>query len=163
MTDSAQDATPAFAVGFLLSTLGYRSHAMWEECLVPLGVDSRQAATLIHVARAEGQSQRDLARVLRIAPSRVVTLVDELERRNLLRRRSDPTDRRVRTLHLTAKGRTLVRRLGVGTNAHEAWLLSGLEGAEGEHLLALLKKVAAGLDVSDTAHTGLAKPDWRRP
>lgn len=89
-----------------------------------------------------------------------MTLVDELERRHLLRRRSDPTDRRVRTLHLTAKGRALVRRLVEITNAHEAWLLSGLDSAESEHLLALLKKVASGLDVSDTAHTGLAASVW---
>jgi DNA-binding MarR family transcriptional regulator len=158
--------TPVFAVGFLLSTLGYQSHAVWEERLEPLGLSSRQAATLIHVARAQGrsgQSQQMLARLLRIAPSRVVALVDELERRGLLRRRTDRADRRVRTLRLTAQGKVLVRVLAEVTDAHEAWLLAGLNDAEREHLLTLLKKVAAGLDVSETAHTGLDGPDWRRP
>jgi DNA-binding MarR family transcriptional regulator len=150
-------------VGFFLSTLGYQSHAMWEERLTPLGLTSRQAATLIHIARAEGQPQQRLVSVLRIAPSRVVALVDELEQRGLLRRRTDPTDRRVRTLRLTAKGKAMVQSLVKVTDAHEAWLSTGLDSAERELLLTLLTKVAAGLDLSESAHAGLAGPDWRRP
>src|SRR4030095_2718749 len=105
------DKQAVFGVGFLLSTLGFRSHAAWAERLAPLGLDARQAAILLQIARAEGRSQQALARALKIPPSRVVALVDELERRRLLRRRSDPTDRRVRTLHLTSEGRTMVQRL----------------------------------------------------
>jgi DNA-binding MarR family transcriptional regulator len=163
VADSSHNATPVFAAGFLLSTLGYRSHAAWEERLEPLGLNSRQAATLIHVARAHGQPQLRLAQTLRIAPSRVVTLVDELERRGLLRRRTDRADRRVRTLRLTAQGRAMVRTLAKITDAHEAWLLTGLNDAERELLLTLLKRVAAGLDVSETAHAGLGGPEWGHP
>jgi len=161
MADPSQTSTPAFAVGFLLSTLGYRSHAMWEERLEPLGLTSRQTATLLHVARADGLSQLQLARTLRIAPSRVVALADELERRGLLKRRSDPTDRRVRLLRLTRSGRAMVHTLTEVTDAHEAWLTTGLDDAEREQLLTLLKKVAAGLEVSETAHTGIGGPEWR--
>jgi len=136
---------------------------MWEERLAPLGLTSRQAATLLHVARAEGQSQLRLARTLRIAPSRVVSLVDELEQRGLLVRRGDPTDRRVRTLRLTVKGKAIVHTLTEVSDAHETWLLTALDDAEREHLLMLLKKIATGLGLSDTAHAGMAGPEWRRP
>src|SRR5262249_9171289 len=117
----------------------------------------------IHVARAEGQSQLTLARMLHIAPSRVVALVDELEQRGLLRRRTDRADRRVRTLRLTAKGKAVVRTLAEVTDAHEAWLLMGLDATERDLLLSLLKKVAHGLELSETAHAGLGGPKWQRP
>jgi hypothetical protein len=50
------DKQPAFGVGFLLSTLGFRSHAIWAGRLAPLGLDARQAAMLLQIARAEGRS-----------------------------------------------------------------------------------------------------------
>jgi DNA-binding MarR family transcriptional regulator len=147
----------------LLSTLGWRSHALWAERLVPLGLDSRQAAMMRHVAGAEGQSQQALAQALQIPPSRVVALVDALERRGLLRRQGDPADRRVRTLHLTAEGRSMVHALAEVSAAHEQGLCVGLDEEQRAHLLNLLKTMAAGLGLSDHVHAGLAGGEWRQP
>jgi DNA-binding MarR family transcriptional regulator len=152
---------PRYGVGFFLSTLGFRSHAVWAERLAPLGLDSRQAAMLLHVAGAEGQSQQALAQALKIAPSRVVALVDDLERRRLISRRSDPADRRVRTLHLTSEGWAMVEQLAALSAAHEEGLSVGLDPDEREQLIALLKKLARGLELSDTVHAGLAGGEWQ--
>ncbi len=151
----------AYGVGFFLSTLGFHSHAVWAQRLVPLGLDNRQAAMLFQVAAAEGQPQLTLARALKIPPSRVVALVDDLERRRLLRRRADPTDRRVRTLHLTPQGREMLRQLTEVAAAHEKALCVGRKAGEREQRLSLLRKANAGLALSDTVHSGLAGPDWR--
>jgi len=151
---------PIFGVGFFLSTLGFRSHEMWAERLVPLGLDSRQAAMLLNVARAEGRSQQALAQALKIPPSRVVVLVDDLERRNLLQRRADPADRRIRLLHLTPDGRAMVERLARVAAEHDDWLSVGLDEAERDQLVALLRKAAAGLELSGTVHSGLAGGEW---
>jgi DNA-binding MarR family transcriptional regulator len=148
-------------VGFFLSTLGYRSHAVWKERLAPLGLDSRQAAMLLHIAGAEGRSQQALAQALNIPPSRVVALVDDLERRRLLTRQPDPTDRRVRTLHLTPDGRTMVQQLADVSAAHERALCVGLDDAEREQLLTLLTTLARGLELSYTVHAGLAGEEWQ--
>lgn len=163
MADVPPRELPSYEIGFLLSTLGFRSHAIWAERLIPLGLDNRQAAMILHVAGAEGQSQQALAKALQIPPSRVVALVDTLERRGLLRRRGDPADRRVRTLHLTAEGRRMVHTLAKVSALHENGLCVGLDGEEREHLIFLLKKVAAGLGMSDYVHSGLAGGDWRSP
>jgi len=159
---AAPTELPEHGVGFFLSTLGYRSHELWEGRLAPLGLSSRQANMLLQVAAAEGRPQLDLARALRIPPSRVVSLVDDLERRRLLRRRGDPTDRRVRTLHLTSPGRHMVSRLAAIVAAHEEELSLGLEAAERQQLLHLLRKAATGLGLSSTAHSGLAGREWKR-
>jgi DNA-binding MarR family transcriptional regulator len=154
---------PEYGVGFLLSTLGFQSHAVWAERLEPIGLDSRQAAMLLQVAAAEGQPQLALARALKIPPSRVVALVDDLERRRLLRRRSDPTDRRIRMLHLTAQGRDMVRRLTELCKAHEEWTCAGLDAGDRAQLLELLRTAAAARGISDTAHSGLGGGQWRSP
>jgi MarR family protein len=79
---------------------------------------------LLHVASAEGRPQQLLVRALRIPASRVVALVDDLEHRRLLQRHGDPSDRRVRRLHLTPQGKRIVRELSELSAAHEAALAS---------------------------------------
>jgi DNA-binding MarR family transcriptional regulator len=160
VADSDPIELPAWGIGFFLSTLGFHSHAVWAERLAPLGLDSRQASILLHVAAAEGQPQQAFANALQIPPSRVVALVDELERRRLIKRRTNPADRRVRTLHLTGLGKTMVRKLVELEAAHEAGLCVGLEPAERERLIKLLKKTARGLGLSGTVHSGLDGDDW---
>ena len=60
-------------------------------------------------------SQKELAARLHCNPSTVVDPTDRLEENGLVIRRPRPTDRRINTLAVTAKGRkvrqTLVRRL----------------------------------------------------
>jgi MarR family transcriptional regulator, transcriptional regulator for hemolysin len=153
---------PPYGVAFYLSSLGWHSHAVWAERLAPLGLNSHQANMLLQVAGAEGQNQLALAKALNILPSGIVSLVDQLESRRLIRRRSDPRDRRVRTLHLTPQGKDMLRRLHKVVDAHEAGLCVGLDEAEHAQLLQLLRKAALGLGLVDTVHAGLAKNDWRR-
>jgi len=164
-TQSATQALnlPQPGLAFLLSTLGWHSHALWAERLVRLRLDARQAAMLLHVAAAEGKPQQVLVRALRIPASRVVALVDDLEQRRLLQRRADAADRRVRNLHLTPQGKRVVRQLTELSTAHEAQLCGGLKPAEREQLLVLLRKAASGLRISPTVHSGLAGGEWRGP
>src|SRR5207247_1798691 len=49
-TDSGPTELPEYGVGFFLSTLGFHSHAVWAERLVPLGLDNHQANMLLRVA-----------------------------------------------------------------------------------------------------------------
>jgi hypothetical protein len=78
-TQSPEDElqVPQPALAFLLSTLGWHSHALWSERLSRLQLDVRQAAVLLHVAAAEGKPQQVVVRALRIPASRVVALEAE--------------------------------------------------------------------------------------
>jgi DNA-binding MarR family transcriptional regulator len=154
---------PQPGLAFLLSTLGWHSHALWAERLARLRLDTRQAAMLLHVAAVEGKPQQVLVRALRIPASRVVALVDDLEQRRLLQRRGDPADRRVRKLHLTPQGKRVVRQLAELAAAHEAQLCGGLESGERAQLLLLLRKAASGLQLSPNVHSGLGGGEWQGP
>ena len=152
---SAELEVPQPGLAFLLSTLGWHSHALWSERLSRLRLDVRQAAMLLHVAAAEGKPQQVLVRSLHIPASRVVALVDDLEQRRLLQRRGDPADRRVRRLHLTLQGKRVVRQLADVSALHEAALSVGLAPDEREQLMVLLRRLATGPHLSPTVHSGL--------
>jgi DNA-binding MarR family transcriptional regulator len=146
-------------VAFLLSQLGYHSSRRWKVRLAPLGLDPRQVMVLRRLAGDEGRSQQALGDALQIPPSRMVALVDALEQRGLLRRRPSPSDRRVRTLHLTKEGRRLLSRVMEISLEHEQELCSGLQPANREQLLTLLNRLAAEQGLAEGIHPGAADPD----
>jgi DNA-binding MarR family transcriptional regulator len=162
MTDQHPPATPAAAqlrvpgVAFLLAQLGFHSTQLWKDRLAPLGLDPRHALLLRHVAAAQGQSQQALGQAMQLPPSRMVTLVDELERQGLLERRPSPADRRAHALHLTGDGRRLLDRLMQVSAEHEAQLCAGLTQAERQRLISLLSRLAVKQGLPTGVHPGVA-------
>lgn len=149
---SSVPAAPApDGVGFLLARVGLAVARQFAARLDPLGLEPRQMSLLRAVAEAGGQSQQALGERLRIPPSRMVALVDELERRALVERRRNPVDRRAHALHLTeAGGQLLARALDVACE-HEAEVCATLTGTERDRLVTLLHRVADGLANSPCA------------
>ena len=143
---------------FLLSQLGYHSSRRWKARLAPLDLDPRQVMVLRRLASDEGRSQQALGDALQIPPSRMVALVDALEQRGLLMRRLNPSDRRVRTLHLTKEGRRLLGEIMEISLEHEQQLCRGLQPAEREQLLTLLNRLAAEQGLAEGVHPGAADP-----
>ncbi|HEX6491880.1 MAG TPA: MarR family transcriptional regulator [Candidatus Dormibacteraeota bacterium] len=154
--DDSSCHEPGAGIGFLISQLGYVISTRFRAILSPLGLEPRHFLVLRHVARAEGLSQHALAQALRIPASRMVGLVDTLEQRGLVERRSNPRDRRARALFLTeAGGRTLqdAFRIAMG---HERALTEGLSPAECDQLLALLRRLAFARELVPGVHPALA-------
>jgi len=143
------------SVGFMLSSLGYATSRAFHRVLAPLELEPSQFAVLRGVGFDEGRSQQALAERLRISPSRVVAIVDDLESRQLLERRPHPSDRRVRNLHVTSRGRELLDQAIELARQHEQRLGEGLTDAERTQLLDLLDKLATSLDLTRGAHAAL--------
>lgn len=88
-----------------------------------------------------GMRQIQLADLLDIEPITLVRLLDRLEQAGLVERRPDPTDRRARNLHLTAKAAPVIERIRkVGMQCREIGL-SGFNDKEQAQLLSLLKRI----------------------
>ncbi|MCC2976582.1 winged helix DNA-binding protein [Sphingomonas sp. PL-96] len=80
--------------------------------LARLGVSLSAAALILVVSRlGEGVRQKDVAEESAIDAAAIARSVTQLERDGLLQRRTDATDARARTLHLTAQGHALAERL----------------------------------------------------
>jgi MarR family transcriptional regulator, transcriptional regulator for hemolysin len=63
------------------------------------GMTRAQWIILARVARHPGMSQSEVAAICEVEPITVARLVDRLEKRGLLERRADPSDRRIWRLH----------------------------------------------------------------
>jgi DNA-binding MarR family transcriptional regulator len=90
----------------------------------------------------------DLARMMMLTPAGMTNRVDRLEAAGLVERESDPTDRRVSRVVLTAAGRALVDEAVTDHVANEARLLEPLTAAERRALDTILRKLLAQFDES---------------
>lgn len=142
-------------VAFNLSSLGYAVSKRFQEILAPFDLHPREFAVLRAVGFQEGQTQQALADRLQIPRSRMVSIVDELEARELLERRPNPADRRVRELHLTAAGRKVIDQAFAEAVTFERQVTEPLTAAEREQLLDFLARVGSGLGIGEGAHTAM--------
>jgi DNA-binding MarR family transcriptional regulator len=155
-SQSVEAVTPPFrSVAFMLSSLGYVISRRFHEVLRPLELEPGEFALLRAVAASEGEAQNALAERLRISPSWMVAIVDELEKRDLLERRPHARDRRVRNLHLTAAGKKLLKQAERQAERFDRQVADQLGEDERQQLLDLLDRVAAGLGLPPGAHAAL--------
>ncbi|MGE0582155.1 MAG: MarR family winged helix-turn-helix transcriptional regulator [Steroidobacteraceae bacterium] len=75
----------------------------------------------------DGLKMKELSRQLMVTGGNITGLTDELEREELVQRRSDPADRRTWLVALTPKGR---RAFEAMARAHEAWILELFGGLD---------------------------------
>jgi DNA-binding MarR family transcriptional regulator len=151
------------SVAFLLSQLGYEvSREMGRALQDKAGLELRQFGLLRLLADSDGHSQRALGETLRIPPNRMVALVDDLERKGLIERRTHPDDRRAYAVTLTEKGSATLGRAFEAAFAVEAGTCAPLDAAERTQLLGLLRKLAvarAEQGGSPDVHPGLLDPE----
>ena len=141
-------------IGFLLSQLGTHAAELFAEAVRGLGLTPSEAGVIRIIARAPDMTQRELADQLGATQSRVVALVDGLERKGLAARTRSTTDRRVQHLDLTEAGRALLPRLRTAAEAQEAAITDGLSPEQVEQLYALLGDLATRRGLSPEVHAG---------
>ncbi len=78
----------------------YRSHFLFEKD----GIYPGQPPLLFILKRCDGQSQKELAEKLKIAPATLNVMIRRMEKAGLLDRRQDEVDQRVSRVFLTEKG-----------------------------------------------------------
>jgi DNA-binding MarR family transcriptional regulator len=139
---------------FLLAQLGAHAAAQFAERLGVLELTPADAG-ILRLLRAEaGLSQQELAARLQIHPSRLVAILDNLEKRGLVERRANPDDRRLYSLHLTQAGGETLQKIGSVARQHQDALLSSLNGEERNTLAALLLRVADQQGLVRGVHPG---------
>jgi DNA-binding MarR family transcriptional regulator len=107
------------------------------------GVTPVQYAALNQVARTPDIDQRSLARAIGFDTSTIASVIDRLEARGLMQRRSSPDDKRVRLLGLTAAGAELVEAIGPDILKAQERMLHPLTKTERAEFMRLLKAVVS--------------------
>jgi DNA-binding MarR family transcriptional regulator len=96
-----------FDVDLQLLAVADRLRQHWAAHAAALGLTTAQIKVLLRLAPGEATPMRKLAKQLDYDASNLTTLVDRLAARGALERQSDPGDRRVKALLLTAEGERL--------------------------------------------------------
>ncbi|MEV0029553.1 MarR family winged helix-turn-helix transcriptional regulator [Nocardia sp. NPDC050793] len=161
MADAEQDdsrptrsSRPMRAASFMLAQLGAHAAQRFGERIAEIGLTPPEVGLLRMIAAEPGRSQRTLAAELGVVPSRVVALIDPLDRKGLIERRRSETDRRNHELHLTAEGGKVLGQLARIALAHEHDMFTGLTDDEYEQLATTLDKLIKARELSPGVHPG---------
>jgi DNA-binding MarR family transcriptional regulator len=139
---------------FLLTQLGAHAASQFAERLGVLELTPPDAGILRLLRVAAGLSQQELAAKLQIHPSRLVAILDNLEKRGVVERRANPDDRRLYSLHLTKEGGELLERIGKVAREHQDALLTALTREERSELTTLLLRIADQQGLVRGVHPG---------
>jgi DNA-binding MarR family transcriptional regulator len=145
------------SAAWLLAQVGAHAAAGFAGRLAAIDLTPPQAGILRAISRAGGLSQRALAEQLDILPSRLVSFMDELERRGLVERRNNLEDRRTYALHLTEAGTKALAAIGRIAREHQDALCAALTPEERETLSRLLQRIAGQQGLTAGVHPGFGK------
>ncbi|MBV8637119.1 MAG: MarR family transcriptional regulator [Candidatus Eremiobacteraeota bacterium] len=129
--------TPAVlrdAFSWALARLTQTFIAAQNAALEELGLTMRSFAVLATVSERAARTQLEIAQVVGLDKSTLVSTIDELEKRGLVERRADPADRRARVVESTPAGRKLGARGAEIVAGTEAKLLGGFNPSEASRL-----------------------------
>lgn len=139
-------------VAFLLAQIGAHATERMGERLKAMGLTPAHIGLLRVVAATPGLSQQAVAERVGVHPSRIVALVDDLERQGFVERRRSAEDRRLYALHPAPGGKTgEIRRIAA---AHEQDILAALSADEREQLRGLLVRIARQQGLTPGVHPG---------
>jgi len=93
---------PKNLFGFLVQDIARLMSRTFENQQGPIKVTRTQARVLAYISQFEGATQSEIAALMDVQKITLTKLVDSLEEMNLIERRADPADRRIRRLHMAA-------------------------------------------------------------
>lgn len=126
---------------FYLFQVEYALRTGIEERLQALDLDLRQFSTLAFIVDGQAPTQHELAQLLRLDPSQVVTLTKGLAERQLLVRSILESDRRAKVLSITVEGRRLYAQAAVAIRRVEDNLTASLSRRDHTALQSLLHRI----------------------
>jgi DNA-binding MarR family transcriptional regulator len=106
------------------------------------GIRPAQYAALSIIERNPGLKQKDVSQALGIKRANFVAMCAELEKLGLAERHQPPADRRSYALHLTRKGKALMKRLHAVNAKHEERLVAHVGEQSRDRLIAVLTALA---------------------
>lgn len=138
------DEQPPTILG-LVRWIGWAQRKAGEDWVRERDLSQEQAFALGYLAQNPGAIQREIAALTRTTAASVSSLVQGLERRGLIERRTADGDERRKRVYATPAGIDLIAGFDDAMLAVDDVLLAPLDQSERGDLLRLLEKVTAGL------------------
>lgn len=131
-----------------MRTLSWIEHATADEWVKGSGLTRQQARTLgyIEAEQERGVIAREITEMSGTTAASVASLLQGLERRNLIVRMPAPSDSRVKLLRVTEEGARLIDGFDTSMAAARERLYSSLTAAEQEQMLSMAETLVHGAD-----------------
>ena len=142
-------------IGYTITDVGRLLRTVFERRVRAFGLTRAQWLIIARLHRRPGLSQSEIADLLEIEKAPAGRLIERMEAKNWLQRRSDARDRRVNRLYLTSKANRLHAAIWPIAEATVDDALHDLSSAERQRLSALMARVKMTLQV-------LAERDMRQ-
>ena len=123
---------------FLLHDVARMMRTRFDQWARTYGLTRAQGVILVRLERQSGLSQNEMAAICEVEPITVGRLVDRLEARGLIERRPDPSDRRVRRLHLLPAARPVLADIQAYKAELTDMLTAGLQAGAMEAMVDVL-------------------------
>jgi DNA-binding MarR family transcriptional regulator len=133
----------AHDTAFLLARANALSLTAVNAALEPLGLKVRSYSVLAVAVAGVRPTQRELSDFLRLDPSQIVSLIDELEKAGLATREPAEKDRRVNVVAPTEKGRSVYKRAREATQRAERECFAALGKSDLAQLKTMLSALSA--------------------
>ncbi len=114
---------------FLVNDVARLSRTRFDQRARAQGMTRAQWVILARLNVMPGLSQGEMASILEVEPISVGRLIDRLEARGLVERRPDPTDRRVRRLHLLPAAQPILGEIAKHRDLLSQEILDGVDDA----------------------------------
>jgi len=119
-----------------------------EQTVKPFDFSVAQFDVLQILLHDDGLEHRELQRLLTIASPTLTNIVDVLEKRGHVTRRTDPNDARVKTIHMSAHAKKLCssQEFYIAGDTLVSQMFKGFTGSERRAFLAALARIESNLD-----------------
>jgi DNA-binding MarR family transcriptional regulator len=131
------------STSFLLKRMGFKLKERAMQAYESTGLSPYDHAVLALLAEDPCETQAMIADALGYDRSHLVGVLDDLEARELIKRRRDPADRRRHLVNLTPGGKDAVERLRAVSKKVDDEFFAALSDEERGELTELLTRVAA--------------------
>jgi MarR family transcriptional repressor of mepA len=129
----------------LFRWIGWAQMQAGQEWVRGLDITREQSFALGFLMQNPGSIQRDIAEITRTSPASVSSLLQGLERRGLVERRTEDGNERSKRVYVTAAGAELISGFEAAMNDVQEKILAPLDNAERVTLHQLLSKITAEL------------------
>jgi len=116
-----------------------------EKLLKPYDLTLEQFHLLKHMSPDPGMSQRELGELANKTPANITRILDRLELKDLVVRRSSTEDRRASRVVLTDRGQTLVREVFTVFESFSTQLTQGTTEREQQETREVLDKIGQNI------------------
>lgn len=129
------------SMGFNLNRTNTIVKNTWTQHLKPYDITPEQCAVLFCLWEEEGVTPKDLSFLLSKDAPTTVRILERLMKKGLIRRKSDPADKRSYRIYLTAQGNALQDEITAASAAAVKKVLHGIPQEERKLLMKLLNQI----------------------